>query len=114
MAMFELRETSSHSISQPSPAAPAVDAARGGLPVDPGRLLHSLSRGRRALIGAVIVGLVGGAILAKTVVPIEYTSTATIFWEPGTPLAGETRQDGRELRTLVDSIKVPGNLAEAR
>jgi uncharacterized protein involved in exopolysaccharide biosynthesis len=112
--MFDLHEEAARREAATATTTGPATNARSGLPVEPGRLLRALTRGKKTLAIAGVLGLIAGVGLAKTVVPREYTSTATILWEPGTPLAGEVRQDGRELRTLVDSIKVPGNLAEAR
>lgn len=112
--MFDLREGS---VPANSPAPPPAESAsvRAGMPVDPRRLLTALSRGRRIIIAAGVLGLIGGAVLAKTVVPRQYAAAASVIWEPAPPLLGEElRPDARELRTLVDSIKVPGNVAETR
>lgn len=114
--MFELRDDRGAAVqASPSslPAAPAP-APREGMPVDPRRLFGALSRGKKTLIAAGILGAIGGVILAKTVIPREYTASAAIAWEPAPPLVGEAKPEPRELRTLVDSMKVPGNLAETR
>lgn len=114
--MFELRDDrTAGADAPPSSLAPtAAHAPREGMPVDPRRLLGALSRGKRMLIAAAVLGAVSGVVLAKTVIPREYTAAAAIAWEPGPPLLGEAKPEPRELRTLVDSMKVPGNLAEAR
>jgi uncharacterized protein involved in exopolysaccharide biosynthesis len=114
--MFELRDDRAASASSsPISIAPTVaPAQREGLPVDPRRLLGALSRGKKTLLVAGILGAIGGVILAKTVIPREYTAAAAIAWEPSAPLVGDAKPEPRELRTLVDSMKVAGNLAEAR
>jgi uncharacterized protein involved in exopolysaccharide biosynthesis len=114
--MFELRDdrAATAAPATTSLAPTAATAEREGMPVDPRRLLGALSRGKKILLGSLLLGAIGGVILAKTVIPREYTAAAAIAWEPGPPLMGDAKPEPRELRTLVDSMKVPGNLAEAR
>jgi len=56
----------------------------------------------------LVLGAVLGVVLAKTVVPRTYVARTVMVWEP------EGEPDVRELRTLIDSVKLPTNLAEVR
>jgi len=114
--MFEIRDDREASApASPTSLAPtAAPAQREGLPVDPRRLIGALSRSKKTLLVAGLLGAIGGVILAKTVIPREYTAASAIAWEPAPPLVGDAKPEPRELRTLVDTIKVPGTLAEAR
>ncbi len=55
-----------------------------------------------------MLGAAAGVVIAKTVVPRTYVARTVMVWEP------EGEPDVRELRTLIDSVKLPTNLAEVR
>ncbi len=109
--MFDVGEDSK-AASTTAPERPK--APRSGKPVEVRRLLIGLYRGRVWLIAALLVGIIAGVIIAKTLVPRVYESKAVIQWEPDQGEGAPSEPDVRELRTLVDSVKLPTNLAEIR
>jgi uncharacterized protein involved in exopolysaccharide biosynthesis len=100
---------------QPGPSsAPSTppERARAGAPVDPGRVLRALGRGRRTLLATTLLSGLGGVVIAKTLVPREYTATAVLQWEA--PDVPASERDGRALATLVNNVKLPTNLEKVR
>lgn len=100
-------------------AAPAIDAeaapeGRPGQPVDLGRVLRSVRTGWRWIFLSTIAMLVVGATLARKFVAREYTSDLSILWEPGSADGSAAEDEGRTLRTLSDTVKLPVNLARVR
>jgi uncharacterized protein involved in exopolysaccharide biosynthesis len=85
---------------------------RPGFPVDLRRVASSVLAGKRWIALASTVSLIGGIAVAKTVVPREYASELSILWEPSSD--GPAEDEGRTLRTLADSVKLPVNLAATR
>lgn len=85
--------------------------ARAGAPLDLARValvVRAELRPRWKLFAGVAAVLALGAFAAA---PREFTSKAVLLWE-GMP--GEARDQGRELRTVADSVKTPANLAEVK
>lgn len=95
-------------------AAKKPEGPRPGRPVEIGRLVQSLVRRKWILIAGALAGLLAGVIIAKVIVPRTYRSRAVIEWEPAQLGDAARPPDVRELRTLVDSVKLPTNLAEVR
>jgi uncharacterized protein involved in exopolysaccharide biosynthesis len=85
-------------------------APRFGRPVEIGRLVRALLRQRWVILAGAIIGVAAGVVIAKTIIPRVYVTETSLVWES---------EDGdepniRELRTVVDSVKLPTNLAEVR
>ncbi len=80
---------------------------RAGWPVDPLRILRALRNGRWWLLASVLASGVAGVAALQFAVPPEYDATTNVVYE-GRP--GEEVFAPRELRTLVDSVKLPSNL----
>jgi uncharacterized protein involved in exopolysaccharide biosynthesis len=95
-----------------------IEPARPGAPIDLNRIFWTLRRGRRWIGAASGIGLVAGLVLAKTVVPRHWEATSVLAWDAtpvsATSLTLSTPDDTRRLRTLVDTAKLPTNLAELR
>ncbi len=108
--MFSLEEGGEHG---GAPAAPVRhEGRRSGLPVDPLRVARVLRRRWRVLAGVFAVGCLLGALLAKTVVPREFTARTILVWEPA---RGRTVTNPvREVQTLMDTLKLPNNVEELR
>jgi len=87
------------------------DAPRYGQPVEIGRLLRSLMRKRWLILAGAFVGMATGVVVAKTIVPRVYIAETVMVWETD---EGRATPNVRELRTLVDSVKLPTNLALIR
>jgi uncharacterized protein involved in exopolysaccharide biosynthesis len=88
------------------------EAARSGYPVDPLRIARVLRRRWRGLAGSLVVGLLLGVLVAKTLVPREFTARTILVWEP--PRGRTVANPEREIRTLMDTLKLPSNLQELR
>jgi uncharacterized protein involved in exopolysaccharide biosynthesis len=94
-------------------ASAAVEGdERPGFPVDLRRVASSVLAGKRWIALASTATLIGGVAVAKTFVPREYASELSILWEPSAD--GPAEDEGRTLRTLADSVKLPVNLAATR
>ena len=91
-------------------AAPGP-AARPGTPVDPRRVTGAIRRARRTLVSVGLVAALGGGVLGKFVLSKTYVASATVLWEP--PTATKT-EAVRELATVAQSVKLPGNLLRVR
>ncbi len=86
--------------------------ARFGRPVDAVRLAWVLRQRWRLIALAVALGIPAGALVAKLFVPRTYTAEAVLVWErPHTRVVVDPE---RELKTLLDTVKMPGNVAELR
>lgn len=92
-------------------AAPESDE-RPGFPVDLRSVVSSVAAGKRWIALASTLALIAGTAIAKTKVPREYASELSILWEPSAD--GPAEDEGRTLRTLADSVKLPVNLAATR
>lgn len=91
--------------AEPPPGPP-------GHPIDLSRISRALVRGVRWLALAGALGAVAGFLIAKLLVERQYTAEAVLLWEPVEP--DEEVTDERALRTLVDSVELPDNLAAVR
>jgi uncharacterized protein involved in exopolysaccharide biosynthesis len=91
---------------------------RAGMPVDWHRLFSIIRQGRTMLLVVAVVGAVCGYVIPKFVMPRTWLSRAVLVYEGSIVRndAGEESvvADPRELRTLVDSVKLPKNLAEVQ
>jgi uncharacterized protein involved in exopolysaccharide biosynthesis len=96
--------------TSPKPAGPAPEPASGGLPVAPQRVALALKQRWRVLVACTAAAAALGAVAAKTIVPREFTATTVLSWEP----AVGTQDAARELRSLVDAVELPDNLALVR
>ncbi|MCP3137424.1 GumC family protein [Pyxidicoccus xibeiensis] len=107
--MFSLDEGAEHE----TPSTPVRnEAVRSGYPVDPLRIARVLRRRWRVIAGAFALGIILGVLLAKTVVPREFTAQTILVWEPAR--VREVRNAERELQTLMNTLELPNNLAELR
>jgi uncharacterized protein involved in exopolysaccharide biosynthesis len=93
-------------------ALPAED--RPGVPLDLGRVARSVRAGARYVGVAALVALLCGALFARRYVAREYHAQASVLWEPTPSADGATSDEGRTLRTIADTVKLPNNLAEVR
>jgi uncharacterized protein involved in exopolysaccharide biosynthesis len=91
---------------------PGRGGARYGRAVELGRLVRALLRRRYLIITCAVLGVVGGAVIAKTLVPRTYVTETVMVWEAREGEGADP--DVRQLRTLVDSVKLPTNLATVR
>ncbi|MBW2463594.1 MAG: hypothetical protein JRH11_18225, partial [Deltaproteobacteria bacterium] len=87
------------------------NAPRYGQPVEIGRVLRSLIRKRWLILAGAFVGMAAGVVVAKTIVPRVYVAETVMVWETD---EGRDAPNVRELRTLVDSVKLTTNLALVR
>jgi uncharacterized protein involved in exopolysaccharide biosynthesis len=85
---------------------------RPGHPIDGVRLVWALRRRWRRIALAFLLGIPLGALIAWTLAPREYTAQAVLIWEPSPERV--IAYPEQELETLVDTIKLPGNLAKVR
>lgn len=84
-----------------------------GRPVDIARVARAVARWRRWLALALVVGALAGGAVAKLLIERQYTSQAVLIWEPTEEQAEDVPTE-RALRTLIDSVELPDNLAEVR
>jgi uncharacterized protein involved in exopolysaccharide biosynthesis len=96
----------------------AADDQRPGRPIDPYRLFRAVKRGRTWLLSTVVIGSLIGIVIGKFVMPRAYESSIQIVYEGGSQAATPPEMlqpvSVRELRTLVDSVKLPANLRKIR
>jgi len=93
--------------------APARHARLGsGAPLDLARVTRVLRLRWRWIALSIALGVPLGVVLALALAPREYTAETVLLWEP--PRARTPMEPQRELRTLVDMVKLPDLLAEAR
>jgi uncharacterized protein involved in exopolysaccharide biosynthesis len=81
------------------------------MPVDPRRILEVLRRNGRWVLGACLLALVAGVVLATSVLSKTYSASASLLWEPPATVRSDAQ---RELSTLVNSVKLPVNLEQVR
>lgn len=99
----------------PSANLPAVRRARPGFPVDLRRVAAAVSARSRSILGAAFVALVTAILLVPRFVAREYHSELSMLWEPEPQLSeGAAQDEGRSLRTIADSLKLPVNLSIVR
>lgn len=109
--MYEVDPTSVEEASaSPAPAG----AGRPGAPADPRRLWLRVRGGRRWIGGALVLGLVLAQPVARWLAPYEYLATTTVVWAPPPGMGAASAEAERELRTMVDQIELPANLAKVR
>jgi uncharacterized protein involved in exopolysaccharide biosynthesis len=77
--------------------------------VDPGRVLLVLRQSLRVVVLATLVSAGVGVIAAKTIVTREYQAQVILQWEHGGVDDG-----GRELKTVLESVKFPQTLEDVR
>ncbi|MCA9603401.1 MAG: hypothetical protein KC417_15315, partial [Myxococcales bacterium] len=104
-----------HEQSSPPPRA---EGGRAGQPVDFSRLVRILVGGKKLLLVALGVGLALGYVVPKFLMPRTWTSRAVLVYE-GVVVRSESGEesinaDPRELRTMVDSVKIPANLRKVQ
>ena len=97
-------------------------SGRPGMPVDPYRLRRALTKGRRVLIGAAVLGLLVGFLWAKLMMSSAYETTAVLKYEgelrvagmPATPDAIAPVADALKrqsvLRKIADETGFDGSL----
>jgi len=85
---------------------------RSGLPVDPLRILRAFAAARWWFLAAVVLGSVAGIVAGKALVPRVYQATAVLVYEGLPELEGVPRSGQVNLRTLLDSVKLPSNLVK--
>jgi uncharacterized protein involved in exopolysaccharide biosynthesis len=76
------------------------------------RVGRAVLRRWRLIALTCLLGVPTGMLVAKTLLPREYTSEAVLVWEP--PPSSSRMDSAREFRTLVDTLKLPTLLAEVR
>ena len=86
---------------------------RPGKPVDAARLLRSLGKRKVWIVGAVFVGILLGLAIPYWMISHEWTSQAVVQWE-AEEASGGAAGAVRDLRTLVDSVKLPTHLDQVR
>ena len=91
---------------------------RPGFPVEPARVLGTLRRGRWWLVGAAIVGVVAGVLIAKLGVRHSYQSTASLRFGGVASLESAEQQDfmgaQRDLPSRAESLRREVVLREVR
>lgn len=93
------------------PAEAKEPPRRVGLPVDPRRIVAALKSARWKLVVVALACAVVGALVGKLVVKKTYLAQATVLWEPPAAARAEA---GREITTLVASVKLPANVLKVR
>lgn len=88
---------------------PAAEPSRPGFPVEPRRLGLALLRARLPIAVVTMACAGAGIVVAKTWVAPRYDAATVLEWEP----QGSGSPD-RQLTTLVESVKLPQNLAAVR
>ena len=88
-------------------------AERPGRPVDAARLFRSLGKRKVWIVGAVFVGILLGLAIPYWMISHEWTSQAVVQWE-AEEASGGAAGAVRDLRTLVDSVKLPTHLDQVR
>jgi uncharacterized protein involved in exopolysaccharide biosynthesis len=84
-----------------------------GTPVDLQRLASVFWRARYWIVAVTITAAVGGVYIAKNFVPVVFSATAALIWEPKEAGLDPVEHE-RRLRTIVESVKIPRNLALTR
>jgi uncharacterized protein involved in exopolysaccharide biosynthesis len=107
--MFHPEHAREDAETSTAPATPK--SSQVGAPVDLRRVGRALTANKRMLTYVFIGASVAGVTLAKVVLPRTYAANATLLWEPPPALHGEA---ARELVTLAQSVKLPGNLLLVR
>ncbi|MBK8171128.1 MAG: hypothetical protein IPK60_12395 [Sandaracinaceae bacterium] len=99
---------------RPIPPRSLAPPERYGKPVDLHRVALTYWRARYWLLFTAAFGIALGVVVAKLLVPHTYTASTQLVWEPDNGGQPRLEPDVRELRTLVDSLKIQANLAEIR
>lgn len=86
-------------------------AGRTGAAVDGWRLLRILKRHKRLLLTLLVLSAAIGAVTGRYLLIKTYVARAVLLWEPPATARAERI---REISTLVDSVKIPANLAQVR
>ncbi len=95
------------------PFTTAEKAFDAGTPIDLQRLFGVFWRVRYWLVGLVICSFVSGVYIAKTFVPVTFSATSALVWEPRDKGLDPAEHE-RRLRTIVETVKIPKNLALTR
>ncbi len=110
--MYEERQIGP-GLSQAADAPSSGPTASTGQPLDFARLIRALRSGWKILLTVAIVGAALGYTVPKFLMPRDWLSRSQLVYE-GMPVEkdGETsiEADPRDLRTIVDSVKLPTNL----
>ncbi len=86
--------------------------AKLGVALDLPRILRGIQARQRWIWIMSAVTLAAGLLLVPRFAHREFQSQVSIVWEP--PATGASEDESRTLRTLVDSVKLPLNLAAVR
>jgi uncharacterized protein involved in exopolysaccharide biosynthesis len=84
-----------------------------GTPFDFRRLGIVVWRAKYLLVAVLVSSAAVGAVVAKTMIPQKFLSTAALVWEPKETPADAIEHE-RRLRTIVESVKLPRNLSLVR
>jgi hypothetical protein len=90
-----------------SNTAKNVDA---GVPIDLQRLAGVFWRARYWIVGVIVTSAVAGVYIAKNFVPVVFSATSAMLWEPKEAGLDPVEHE-RRLRTIVESVKIPRNLS---
>ncbi|MFO0755142.1 MAG: hypothetical protein U0359_01520 [Byssovorax sp.] len=110
--MFDPEDIKAGSPATRAAPVPPGAPARAGVALDPRRLLVALRRNVRTLAVATLVSAAAGVVAAKTLVKREFEAQIILQWAPEKTTGGE--DDARQLKTVLDSVKLPGNLEKVR
>ncbi|MCA9582407.1 MAG: hypothetical protein KC416_11475, partial [Myxococcales bacterium] len=118
-ASFRRDERVYESESRPEPGtAEPPTPARVGYPVDPYRVLRAFRRGARVILIASVLGVALGLFIPLFLMPRTWQSRAVLVYEGILADTGETKKtlvaDPRDLRTMVDSVKLPTNVRKVQ
>jgi|LNFM01.1.fsa_nt_gb uncharacterized protein involved in exopolysaccharide biosynthesis len=95
--------------------APAASPGRPGFPLDLRRIAATVAARARDILGAAVIALAVAVLLVPRFVAREYHSELSLLWEPEPTGADAAAQDeGRSLRTIADSLKLPVHLSMVR
>jgi uncharacterized protein involved in exopolysaccharide biosynthesis len=100
-------------LSSQAPTGAVAKNFDAGTPVDLQRLFGVFWRARYWLLGVAVVAAVAGVYIAKTYVSVVFSATSALIWEPKEKGLDPVEHE-RRLRTLVESVKIPRNLALTR
>lgn len=81
--------------------------------MDPARLRQAFWRARWGIAATVLLSVVVAIPAAKKLAPHDYLARASFLWERP-PSTEDPAGDARALRTMIDSVELPTNLAEVR
>lgn len=95
----------------------AAGRIKGAQPLDLARFLRALRRGWKLLLSVALIGVVLGFVIPKFLMPRQWLSQAQLVYE-GMVVEKDGEKiidaDPRDLRTMVDSVKLPTNLRQVQ